>query len=72
MGEYFHVPLAWYCHVKWIRRNGAFVAGWHSDLVREYMRPHNSKYTVHVDEMRRWHGRRAARGRAAGSPARAS
>jgi hypothetical protein len=34
MGEYFHVPLAWYCRVKWIRRNGAFVAGWHSDLVR--------------------------------------
>ena len=38
MGEYFHTQLARYYHVNSISKNGTFNAGWHSDLVREYVR----------------------------------
>jgi hypothetical protein len=38
LGEYFHTPLARYYHVKAIGNKGSFKAGWHSDLVREYVR----------------------------------
>ena len=38
MGEYFHTQLARYYHVKSIENKGTFKAGWHSDLVREYVR----------------------------------
>jgi hypothetical protein len=38
MGEYFHTQLARYYHVKSVGKNRTFKAGWHSDLVREYVR----------------------------------
>jgi hypothetical protein len=38
LGEYFHTPLARYYHVKTISKKGSFKAGWHSDLVRDYVR----------------------------------
>jgi hypothetical protein len=38
MGGYFHTQLARYYHVKSSSKNGTFNAGWHSDLVREYVR----------------------------------
>lgn len=37
VGEYFHTQLARYYHVNSIGKNRSFKAGWHSDLVREYV-----------------------------------
>jgi len=38
LGEYFHTPFARYYHVKTIGKKGSFKVGWHSDLVRDYVR----------------------------------